>query len=927
MRSALTAIFFLLFLSGFSATLRGRITDAKTGEELVGAYVFIKELKIGASVGLDGTYTIKNIPEGNYTLQCSLVSYMLQEIPLSVSSASSDLVQHIALKSLQSDLEEVTVTASRDMGSENSARNSEREATNIINVVSAKAIELSPDLNVANVIQRMSGITLDKSAGNGAQYALLRGMDKRYNYTLINGIKMPSTNSKHRYVPLDIFPADLVDRIEVTKAITADMEGDAIAGTVNLIMKNAPDKLLIQANASGGFSQFSIENTQQTFNKSAVHRQSPFETHATGYEAKPSDFSSDNLDLSASSVPANYLAGLTLGNRFFNHKLGVLISGNYQNINRGSRSILFDDDLSRDGNNLPVVTSLQDRTYFEVQQNYGLHAKLDYRLNSRHQLKLYLADIRYTTSQIRSEDETSLNTSYAPEQGYETRTHSDRLRLNLQELVNTTLQGEHVLLPGLSANWSAVYSAASNHSPDEATITYATSLENFKQVQGFVDFDGSTRRWRYNNDQDKAGYANLKYAFKAGAAKLEISGGGLYRRKTRTSFYNSYTLVAYSPYRSKDSALYSAKGVDWNKYSEILWTVRNPRGSVGTSENFDATENVLAYYGMARISVAAFQIIAGLRVENTEQGYSMLFRAGEKRPEEQYTYRDVLPNLHIKYSINGKHNIRAAYYRATNKPGFQEIVPYIVRGDDYSSAGNPDLKQAVADNADLRWEYYPNRLDQIMAGLFYKNIRNAIEYAFVDYLGNSHEQVYSPVNSDVAVNYGLELDFTKYRRQWGIKANYTWTSSNITTNKLSRIKTAKNQDSTIYIEQTRPLFGQSAHVGNISLLYLGATNGLSAQLAFSYTGERLYTVSRYINNDLWQKGFWQLDFSAEKRFKRGFSVFAKAQNLLNTRVTVFIKNTNPENNNKPYHDASDKTTLVRSEYSKPSYLAGIRFKF
>lgn len=927
MKTLLLSAFLFLALFCKAASIRGKVVDTKTGEELIGAQVYIRELKTGTSVGLDGSYSIKNIPAGNYTLRFSFIGYLTSESAVSVTSGEQELQLNTSLKPLHSDLDEVTIEVSKDQGSETSARDSEREASNIINVVSARAIELSPDLNVANVIQRMSGITLDKSAGNGAQYALLRGMDKRYNYTLVNGIKIPSTNSKHRYVPLDIFPSDLVDRIEVTKSITSDMEGDAIAGAVNLVMKNAPDRFFVQANGGIGYSQFFSGSALQTFDRQAVNLKSPFELNPAGYEAQPSDFSTANLDIRSVNTPLNYLGGLTIGNRLFHKKLGIIVSGNYQNTSRGTRSILFDDDLSRDGNNQPVLTSLQDRTYSENQQNYGVHTKIDYHINSRHQLKLYLANIRYINTQVRSEDETSLNTSYAPEQGFETRDHSDRLRLNIQNLINTTLQGEHQLMPGLSANWSAVYSRASNHSPDETTIGYATSLQNFQQVPGFVDFGGSTRRWRYNTDEDRSGYLNLKYSFRAGKVRTEISGGGLYREKTRVSFYNSYTLIPYTTRRSADSARYSAKDVDWTRYSDILWTVRNPRGSVGTSENFGAGENVLAYYGMTKITVSALQVIAGLRIENTQQGYSMLFPTGEKRPSEQYNYLDVLPNVQLKYALSSRQNLRASYYKATNKPGFQEIVPFIVRGDDYSSAGNPDLKQAVADNADLRWEFYPNKLDQVMAGLFYKNIKNAIEYSFVDYLGNSHEQVYSPVNSDLAVNYGLELDFTKYRRQFGIKANYTWTSSHITSNKLSRVKTLSGQDSTAYVTQSRPLFGQSAHVGNISLLYMGAKNGLSAQLAFSYTGDRLYTVSRYIDNDLWQKGFWQMDLSAEKRFKNGLSVFAKAHNLLNTHVTVYIKTTSPENSNKPYHSASDTNTLVRYEYSKPTYLAGIRFKF
>jgi len=927
-----TRAFFFIVLSltiatGYSATIRGKVFDAANGEELVGALVYIKELKIGSHVGLDGSYIIKNVPLGEYTIEFSYISYEGQTQKINVLEISKSITLNVLLKPAGSQLDMVTVTVSQDLSSENSARITEKDAASIMNVVSAKAIEISPDLNVANVLQRMSGLTLDKSGGTGGQYALMRGMDKRYNYTLVNGVKIPSTNNKHRYVPLDIFPADLVDRIEVTKAITADMEGDAIGGVVNLVMKNAPDEFLLQTNASLGYSQFFADTKLQTFDHTEINRSSPYELNPLGYNAKPSDFTNKNLDVTERSLPVNYLAGITIANRFFNKKFGALFSGSYQETNKGTRSLLFEEDLSRDGKNLPVVTELSDRIFHEQTTNYGLHGKIDYRINQRHHIKLYVANINYANKQVRNDEETNLNVSYAPEQGLRTSNYSDRMRYNVQNLFNSTLQGEHTLAPKLFLNWSGVYSIASNKTPDEATIGYATSLQNFQQVPGFIDFDGSTRRWRYNTDEDRAAYLGMKYTPKMGSIKFEISAGGLYRSKTRTSFYNSYTLIANSPSRTKDSIFYSAKGIDWNKYSDIHWTVRNPRGSVGTSENFDASEDVLAYYGIIKGNISKLQVIGGLRIENTLQGYSMLFPMGEKRPSEQYTYIDILPSIHLKYAVTAKHNLRASYYKATNKPGFQEIVPFIVRGEDFSTAGNPDIKQAVATNFDLRWEYFSNKLDQIMLGLFYKDITNPIEYGFVDYLGNSHEQVYSPINSAEALNYGLEFDVTKYKRQWGIKFNYTWTNSIITTNKLSRIKTKSNQDSTIYVEQNRPLYGQSAHIGNISLLYMGENNGQTAQLALSYTGERLYTVSRYIDNDLWQEGFWQLDFSAEKRFKNGLSVFIKAHNLLNAKVKVFIKNSNPINYDKPYQSSDGKETLIRSEYSKATYLIGLRYKF
>src|SRR6202012_4989894 len=125
-----------------------------------------------------------------------------------------------------------------------------RRADIIQNSVSPRAIEISPDLSVANTAQRISGVSLERSTNGEGQYVIVRGMDKRYIYTLVNGIKIPSPDNKNRYVPLDIFPADMLERLEITKSLTPNMEGDAIGGAVNMVMKDAPTKFSINANAA-----------------------------------------------------------------------------------------------------------------------------------------------------------------------------------------------------------------------------------------------------------------------------------------------------------------------------------------------------------------------------------------------------------------------------------------------------------------------------------------------------------------------------------------------------------------------------------------------------------------------------------------------------------------------------------------------------
>jgi len=938
-----TVFLLLSVISGVKATtIRGYAKDANTGEELVGATIYIKELKQGTISGLDGSFIFKNISTGNYTIDCSYIGYKTIEQEISIKENESHVIDFkLNLKS--EEIDQISVVAYKDQSTDLSARKSERTSSNLLNVISARSIELSPDQNVANVVQRMPGVTLDKSSSGVGQYAMLRGMDKRYSYTLINGIKIPSTNSKHRYVPLDIFPSDLVDRVEVSKVLTPDMEGDAISGAVNMIMKNAPDRFTVKANMYAGYAQYFSNNDYLYFDTKPIHLKSPYEENPQGYLATPADFPKENLDVKNDiETPVNFGAGLTIGDRFFHNKLGIIFAGSYQNMYKGTNSTLFGSDISLDGNNLPLLTDYRIRSYSNKTASYGLHSKIDFQFNPNHRIQLYTAYMDFENLQVRETDNINLQVSYDPENGTFTRTHSSRLEYNIQNLLNNTLQGDHKFGRHFSVNWSAVYSKADNSTPNQTTVSYNTNLKDSARYNWYIDpKNGSQRLWRHNSDLDKAGYLNLKYTASIGGAKAEFSAGGLYRRKTRTSFYNNYTINPYYPEKITvkynaagkiisriDTSAYAGYGYDWNRYSEVKWDkLINPGGAVATSENFDAQEYMTSAYGMFFLDFSRLEVKGGLRFEQTQQGYSMKYPIGEAHPHQDTTYNDFLPSLIFRYSLTASQNLHLSYYRATNKPGFLEIVPCPIVGDDYTSRGNFDLRQAVADNFDLRWELFSAGLDQFMAGVFYKDIKDAIEYSFVGVQGNSHEVNLTPINVPEAKNYGLEIDFIKFYREFGIKGNYTYTSSNITTEKLAHLTGVISRDSVATLSEKRPLYGQSAHVGNISLLYKNVKNGLNAQLAFSYTGDRIYNVSEYINNDQWQKGFWQMDASAEKSFKSGWGIFVKAHNLLNTHVLVYIKGSNPENAEFPEHEITDKNTFIRDDYSEPSYLVGIRYKF
>lgn len=907
---------FLCVILGFqvSATsIEGIITDNETGELLVGASIFLKDnIKYSTSSGLDGSYSLRNLPTGSHTIVYRLISYETIEQTIQISDNSNQKI-NISLTPQGLELTSVVVTATSN-NTDYGARKLEKLSPNILNVVSSNFIENSPDITVANVLQRISGVTLERNSSGEGQYAVLRGMDKRYNISLVNGVKIASPDNKQRYIPLDIFPSELLDRLIVSKTRTADVEGDATGGAINMDMKDAPRQFTLNVNGSLGYNAMFFERDFLSFDQKKLVPVAPYEQFGNEYRATIEDLGKTVSPIFSKKPLPNGIFGITLGNSFLNNRLGVILAGNYQNHNKGTNTTLFDTSMSQtDVSKAVRITDMNERTYSENETRTGVHAKIDYKFNNNHKFEFYNAYIFNKSLQVRESNSINYRLHYNPEQGNYDYSFQTRMRMIKQNIYSSTLLGHHALTPKLSLNWAGIFSHAKNDRPDQTYINLDQLVTNNQGII-FVDADGSPRRWEHNTDRDLSGLANLTYLIESDFGKLTLQGGGLYRDKKRDNFYVSYTI---RPLNGRQNM-----GEDFNTIDEIQWVLSNPQGSVGPL-NYKASEKIGAGYVQAKWEKNNWEAIAGLRAEHTNQGYFMYFPNAEDDPEGKQIYLDLLPNVNLKYAYNSKGNIRASYYRSINRPGFFEIVPYQMKYEDYDEYGNPDLKRAVIDNADVRWEFFPNPTEQIMVGVFYKHIQNPIEYAY--HTKNFRQYGYMPVNLGNANNLGGEIDVIKYFREFGIKANYTYTNSSIITPKAFYTRDDAGSIIRAYEDQKRPLVGQAEHVANLALLYKSVDKGFDAQVAMTYTGDKIVIASHYLNSDIWQKGGFYLDASAEKKFKNGFSVYAKANNLLNTPNIEFIKTHNPSNNNYPLQTA-DGNTIIRKEYYKPSFLIGVRYK-
>lgn len=907
--------FFLLCLlfavSGYAGDVRGKVTDAHTGEPLAGATVQIvaDHYKKTITVNLDGAFVFKNLPEGYYEITISFLGYKKPDVQkVHIQNGKDHVIVNTALTSEAVMLNEVQISAA-GKESDYAVRNLEKASPTLQNILSQKTIELLPDLTVANALQRVSGVTIQRSSSGEGRYAIIRGMDERYNNTLVNGVKIPSPDAKYRYVPMDLFPSDMLERLEVIKSLTPSMEPDAVGGTMNLVMKSAPQHFLLNANVATGFSGlFTGSRSFEAYSHKAVNNQSPAEMHGNSYAATQSDFSRGNLNIDNKKLPFNEVAGLTIGGRTAHDKLGIIVSGSYQNMYRGSNSDLLvpnaQPQVVGNLNNQSVISDLYVRRYSTQTSRVGLHNKIDYVFNKRNTISLYNMYVHMNEFQTRvTYDSVYLNKL------------SDNLlrtRTQKQSIYSSTLIGDHLLGTHFKLNWKGSYARATSKVPDMAEYDYQSA-----STPGQYIVQKQSRIWQHNTDQDLAGYLNLGYK----TSFVELTVGGMYRHKKRDNYYNDYSL---SPVLTNGQPQY------WTSYNDAQYEfspASNGTGAITTANpnTYSSYEDVAAGYGQFKINpTSQLEILGGIRFEYTKQGFTTVMPESYAARYGSVHYADPLPSLHVKYVLNSMQNLRLSYFRSIVRPDFYEIIPTQIVGELFDIKGNDSLKHSTADNLDFRYELFPGGADQVLLGAFYKNIHNPIEYAIVRNGGPS-AQFLMPENFSDAHNYGFEAVLTKFIGMIGISANYTYTHSEITTSKQYFYRDPSLGITSKLIDQKRPLQGQADHVANVSLLFRNPQIGLDMQLAFVYTGKRIAQVSPYYNLDYWQLGQGVLDFSFEQKIKGHFALYGKVNNITNTPARTVIYQAPDASSKFPDQKYSTKTVVGKDIY-QINIIGGVRYK-
>lgn len=931
-------LFFLLSLcvtslSAQNFSFTGIVRDGQTDELLVGATIGIRNPATGhrsnSSTGLNGSFAFDHLSSGDYIVTINMEGY--QTFVGEVNIAGNTIRNFVLITGSQI-IDEVEVSR-LSRGTDAEARRLERLSPNVINIISARQIELSPDITVANVVQRVSGLSIERNANGDPQHAVVRGMNKRYNNTLVNGIKIPSPDNDNRFVPLDIFPAVFLEKLTVSKSLSADMEADAIGGTIDMVMKTVPaTRRLFEFDFQLGGNFMSHDGDFVTYDRSEVYKLSPAE-YLPNREAVAADLSPLMFVPVKRSVLPDILTSATYGDRFFNNRLGVLLGASFQNSFRPNESYFFNPQPNIVEENRLNMNEYINRRTSTQQQRLAVHGKLDYDLAPGHHLSFYGG--QYLLNEFRVREQYNRE-NFTSTDGFPIYPIT-RITNNYQTISIADLAGDHVITDVLKVDWHAVYSLAKNELPDDGVFMRSARMDvesgHYLDETPYFQDSPNTRAWERNSDEDISFFLNGTYDIPSIALLDRIKIGGLFRSKVRDNFYRYYKY-------NSIMALTGVRGEGWDNFGDLPWEdFTNGFGDGNESSLvYDADERITAGYINTNWRYDDLSVQVGLRAEHTQQGYVINPLSASSNAtdlERSQSYLNFFPSVSLKYALNESTFLKSTYYKAISRPGFFEIVPTRRSsggGDSFfHEEGNPELRPTIAHSFDLRYELFPTALDQILVGVFYKRLLDPIEYGFhqttnPDGSPRVRTSTIVPQNFGTANNFGIELDYTRYFEEFGVRLNYTYTNSNITATKLIGSQTPGSANQYDLVEENRTLQGQSDHIGNAALLYKNLPNQWDAQLVLNYTGRRLAFVSPFEGADHFMSPMAVLDLSVEKGFGR-YVVFLKANNLLDTpyKLTIGRGLAVPEGH-YPHQESPYEYANVREDRYGVAFRLGFRFK-
>jgi TonB-dependent receptor len=743
-----------------NSSIKGKVTDATTGEALLGTNVILVGTGMGAAADIEGKYLIPNVPAGSYTLRATYIGYKTVAIKIQLKEGQL-LEENLKLEPVGMKGKEVVVTA--QASGQNSAINQQLASDKIVNVVSAARIQEMPDANAAESIGRLPGVSIIRSGGEGSE-VVIRGLAPKYNQIMIDGVEMAATGDWDRSTDLSMISSNMLQGIEVSKTVTPDMDAAVLGGVVNFQIRNAKK-------TSTGAPEIGLLVQE-------------------GYKDILNSYSS-------------YKFAGSIGDRFFNERFGVFVQAVVENVNLSSDQFGGSYDILTKNINIPnpvILNSLNLSFNPSDRQRYDGTVVMDYKLPDG---KINL--INFFSKSNTKTDSYSKNYVLGGSINYGAGSTLNTLNtitniLDFEQSLfsfNLDVRLSHAYSENVTPDsWNVIFTqtpaAISNipryenpeliaqtaalktdlNSTFFNTVSEANSFSKQRNFSGSVDLEKSIVFSDLITGSFKAGG---QYQYSDRGYEYNPAGGAIYYPGTevfRAAIIRAYPWMTQSPYNINPNGsqqipitVFSDPGFNYGKFlnghyslapalnldmirqsKDIIKNISEAQGwdflpsSYGKiASSYSGNEYRRAGYIMATVKIGSqLTIIPGVRYQGLQTSYTaariMAANAAIPYPKT-FPHQDTtiteyhgfwLPDMSLIYKPFSWFDVRLAYTNTITYPDFVSITPMISVFSSSAIWHNYALKPARSQNYDLQLSSYTNSIGLLTAGAFLKQIDNLI---------------------------------------------------------------------------------------------------------------------------------------------------------------------------------------------------------
>lgn len=891
------------------SVIKGKVSDAKTGEALVGVSVFVPGTVIGASSDLDGNFFIELDP-GKYTLKMTLIGYEDVVIPnLIVNRGKALNIQQKLIEDSQT-LGEVVVVAKMTRDSEVTAILVQQNSVIMLENVSSDELSRKGISNVEEGLTKVAGISKQATRG-----IVVRGLGDRYNNVLLNGLPMPSLDPDKKSLPMSMFPTSVIKTLSINKSYMGRLYGDFAGATVDIETKETPRSAFFNVSVSGGMNSYYMSGDEQKLDNIDVtgfygvdkrkrdlpqymyalsqvghyYKQFkyPFINTSAITNMKGSQLFDTKFGPDTRKSPIDFGVAMSGGKTFRlsdDVRLGFVATANFSN-----------DNDKKEGYSKILNISGDERKSFDFVEwayNTKLNGLLSLTLDVSQKHRLTFNNLYLNNSS------NTINEKYGND--YDSDIENlflRRSKYKQNDLYNGQLLGRHEFgdRQQFFLNWGGSFSYVESDEPDTKDIGIIGRGSSAEYIKDTGDNGGryfsEMKEWQYagrasfrmglgastDGEQPYKNYLNIGYNMSLREREL-FQLYLAFNKKSKLASGLDYTVDTEHP----DAFLNKAFDSGAFFYQEV----RQPEG-----RDFEANQIVhAAYLSFEKYFSDRFTAVADFRVEKTDRTIKyveVINSIFDPFTEQKYEPTDFLPGFNLNYKINDESNVRFAASKTVTRPGFRETTKSIYRIPGVGEIqGNADLTNSTNYNMDLKYEVFPNRGEMFAVNAFYKYIENPIERIAAPAASGRN---FTFDNVESATVFGLELEMIK--NLGNLLKSEVWRPLTFGLNAtLMRSEVKIDEENKGFLTNSkRELQGASPFLINADLTYdkkISDKWKTKATLTYNVFGKRIYAVGGNKIGDFIEQPQHTVDFIWSNMINNRLSIGLSVKDILDTDFEV-----------------------------------------